>query len=231
MKLSVIIPTFNEEQTIERLCGRFLATSLPVDYELVIVDDHSSDQTFAIEQRLRKTVGQHRMNVLRNRTNKGKGACIRQGVKHATGDLVIVQDGDLEYDPREIPKLLGPILEGKATVIYGSRFLHRRWPRGMALPNYVANRLLTWLTNHLYHLRLTDMETGYKLMKRELLQKLKIRADRFEFEPEITAKLSRHRVPITEVAISYRGRTRRQGKKIRAKDFFTAVWTLLRYRF
>jgi glycosyltransferase involved in cell wall biosynthesis len=231
MRLSIIIPTFNEERTIEQLTHCIFATPFPVGYELVVVDDHSSDRTFAIERRLRQLLGGDRIKVLRNRTNKGKGACIRQGLKHATGDLVIVQDGDLEYDPSDIPTLLGPVLEGKVDVVYGSRFLRRAWPSGMAWPNYLANRLLTWLTNRLYRLHLTDMETCYKLMRRELLKNLRVQANRFEFEPEITAKLSRCGIRIKETSISYHGRTPQEGKKIRAKDFFIAAWTLLRYRF
>lgn len=229
MRLSIIIPTFNEERTIEQLVQRIVSIRFPIDFEVVIVDDHSSDRTYAIERRLSQTIGQAQIKVLRNRTNKGKGACIRQGLKHATGELVIVQDGDLEYDPREIPRLLTPMLTGRAQVVYGSRFLGARWPRGMAWPNWTANRLLTWLTNRLYGLRLTDMETCYKVMGRKLLTGLRLRTNRFEFEPEVTAKLAARGVRITEVPISYRGRTRREGKKIRAKDFVIAVWTLLRY--
>ena len=230
MKLSIIIPTFNEERTVRRLIERILAVPFPVPYELVVVDDHSADRTFAIERELRGVLGGMRMALLRNRTNKGKGACIRQGLKHATGELVIVQDSDLEYDPGEIPKLLEPALRGQAQVVFGSRFRSRRWPDGMALPNLVANRLLTWLANALYGVRLTDVMTCYKMVSRELLTRLKIRANRFEFECEITAKIAKAGVPILEVPISYRGRTAKEGKKIRAKDFFITSWTLLRYR-
>ena len=231
MKLSIIIPTFNEERTIERLIRRLLAVPFPIDYELVIVDDHSGDRTFAIEQRLHRLVDRVRMAVIRHPANRGKGACIREGLKHATGELVIVQDGDLEYKPREIPRLLTPLLEGRAEVVYGSRFLSRRWPAGMALPNYVANQLLRWLVNGLYGVRLTDPMTCYKVMPRRLLQRLDLRARRFECETEITAKLARQGVRITELPIAYHGRTRREGKKIRAKDFFLNVRTLLRCRF
>jgi glycosyltransferase involved in cell wall biosynthesis len=230
MKLSIIIPTFNEERTIEHVVQRLLSTAFPIDYELVLVDDHSDDRTCAIERWLRKTVGHVRLLVLRNPVNQGKGACIRLGLQHATGELVIIQDGDLEYDPGDMPTLLSPLLEGKADVVYGSRFLGRRRPHGMAWSAYLANRMLTWLTNRLYRLQLTDMETCYKLMTREQLQRLALRADRFEFEPEVTAKLSRRGLRILELPISYQGRTWGQGKKIRATDFFIALWTLLRYR-
>ncbi len=229
-RLSILIPTFNEERTIERLIRRILTVRFPLDYELIIVDDHSTDRTVAIEQRLRREIGSRRLTLIRNRVNKGKGACIRQAVKHATGELIIVQDGDLEYKPRDIPRLLHPLMTGEAVVVYGSRF-HSRWrPSGMAWPNCVANRLLTALANVLYGLRLTDMETCYKVIRLDLLKRLRLRTNRFEFEPEVTAKLASRRIPITEVPISYHGRTVHEGKKIRAKDFFLAIWTLIRYR-
>ena len=230
MKLSIIIPTFNEERTIERLIRRILAVKIPVDYELILVDDHSTDRTYAIEQRLRDAIGRVPVKLLRNRTNRGKSACIRQGLKHASGDLVLVQDGDLEYKPTDIPRLLRPILDGRAEIVYGSRFRGRWWPAGMAIPNYVANYLLTWLTNLLYGLRLTDLEVCYKIFPRRRLMGLKLRATRFEFEPEVTAKLAKRGARFYEVPIGYHGRTVREGKKIRGKDFFAAVWTLLRYR-
>ncbi len=230
MKLSIIIPTYNEERTIGQLIRRILATSFPIDYEMVIIDDHSGDRTYTIERELRDTVGKRRIRTLRNRVNKGKGASIRQGLKHARGDLVIIQDGDLEYDPSDIPKLLEPILAGRAEVVYGSRFLKCPWPSGMVWSSYAANHVLTWLTNLLYGTRLTDMETCYKMMRRRQLVSLRIRAGAFEFEPEVTAKLARQGVCVAEVPISYHGRTRGEGKKIRAKDFFIALWALIRYR-
>ncbi len=229
--LSIVIPTFNEERTIEELVRRLLAVRFPVPVEVVLVDDRSQDRTHAIERRLRDTAHGSPIRVLRNRVNKGKGACIRQGLKHAGGELVVVQDGDLEYDPRDLPSLLGPLLHGKAEAVYGSRFLRSSKPDGMAWPNLVANRWLTWLTNVLYGTRLTDMETCYKIVRRDRLMRLKLRAARFEFEPEVTAKLAKSGVTIVEQPIGYHGRTRREGKKIRAKDFFIAVWVLLRCRF
>jgi len=230
MKLSIIIPMFNEERTIETLVRRILAVPFPIPYEVILVDDHSSDRTAEIARRLSGTVEGDRVRVLDNAINQGKGACIRQGVQRARGELVIVQDADLEYDPQEILSLLRPILEGRAEVVYGSRFRQHRWPPGMAWPNWVANRLLTGLTNVLYRLQLTDMETCYKLLKREQLQALRLHAQRFEFEPEVTAQLGKRGIRIHEVPISYRGRTREEGKKIRAKDLAIAVWTLLRHR-
>lgn len=230
MKLSIIIPTFNEERTIETVVRRLLAVRFPVDTELILVDDHSTDRTFAIAQRLSRTVGARAVTILRNRVNKGKGACIRQGLKHASGDWVTIQDADLEYDPDDLPALLEPLLAGLAGAAYGSRFLSRRWPKAMARPNYLANRALTALTNTLYGTRLTDMETCYKIIRRDLLCRLRLRAARFEFEPEVTAKLARLGCRIVERPIRYEGRTRHEGKKIRAKDFLIALQVLLANR-
>lgn len=231
MKLSIIIPTFNEEATIERLIRRLLQTPFPIPYEVIMVDDRSTDRTYAIERRLRDHARGVAVTVVRNRVNKGKGACIRQGLKHARGELIVIQDGDLEYHPRQIPKLLLPILRGEADMVCGSRFLRRWWPTGMGVASFCANRVLTWLTNVLYGLRLTDMETCYKVMRREPLRALRLRCNRFESEPELIAKLAARGCTITELPIAYHGRSRREGKKIRPKDFFIAVWTLLRCRF
>ena len=228
--LSIIIPTFNEERTIEELVRRVLAVRFAVPHELILVDDHSHDRTHGIERRLKDTVPGSSIRVLRNRVNKGKGACIRRGLKHARGEWVVVQDGDLEYDPRDLPRLLAPLLEGNAEAVYGSRFLRCGRPAGMALANWLANRSLTWLTNVLYGTRLTDMETCYKIVRRDRLTGLNLRASRFEFEPEVTAKLAKRGVSIVEQPTNYDGRTHGEGKKIRAKDFFIAVWVLLWYR-
>ncbi|HAM40909.1 MAG TPA: glycosyl transferase [Candidatus Omnitrophica bacterium] len=231
MKLSIIIPTFNEEATIERLIRRLLQTPFPIPYEVIMVDDRSTDRTYAIERRLRDHARGVAVTVVRNRVNKGKGACIRQGLKHARGDLIVIQDGDLEYHPRQIPKLLQPILDGKADVVCGSRFLRRRWPEGMGLLSFCANHVLTLATNILYGLRLTDMETCYKVMRHEQLRSLRLRCNRFEFDPEVIAKLAKQGRRFLDIPIAYHGRSRREGKKIRPKDFFLAVWTLLRCRF
>ncbi len=187
------------------------------------------DYTYAIERALQDDMGKNRLKVVRNRVNKGKGASIRRGIKHARGDLVIVQDGDLEYDPSEIPSLVRPLLAGEADAVYGSRFLRQRGcPPGMAWANYIANRFLTWLTNCLYNTHLTDMETCYKVLRRDQFAQLHLRANRFEFEPEITAKLAKSGIKIFELPISYHGRTYQEGKKIRPKDLFIAIWTLVR---
>lgn len=229
-KLSIIIPTFNEERTIRELIQRIRATAFALDYEIIVVDDKSTDQTFAIERALSRDAGP-RMRVLCNRTNKGKGACIRQGLKHAGGDLVVVQDGDLEYHPRELPALVQPYLAGvEDVVIVGSRFLGRPWPRGMGLKSLAANRMLTWLTNALYGVRLTDMESCYKVMPTRLMRRTRLQANRFEAEPELIAKLARCGARFRELPIAYEGRSYQEGKKIRARDFFIALSTLLRYR-
>ncbi len=231
MKLSIIVPTYNEQQTVEQVIQAVLAAPLPIPYELVLIDDHSEDHTLAIERRLQQLLGEDRVRVVCNSSNRGKGHCIRQGLAVATGELVIIQDGDLEYRPADIPQLLAPILAGRAAVVYGSRFLHHQWPHGMRWPNVLANRLLTWLTNRLYRLHLTDMETGYKIVPRELVMQLGLCAERFEFEPEITARLARQGVPITEVPIAYEARGVGCGKKIRPWDFFIAVQVLWSVRF
>ncbi len=230
MKLSIIIPTFNEERTIEQLLQQIAAVPFPMEVELVLVDDRSEDQTFAIERRFQETTRQTGIRMFRNPVNQGKGACIRTGLQQATGDFVIVHDGDLEYDPEDIPHLLAPILAQEAAAVYGSRFLKHRWPRGMAWRNYLANQLLTWLTNQLFHLHLTDAYTCYKLMRRDLLQDLQTESNGFEWEAEVTAKLGSRGVAILEIPISYHGRSRREGKKIRPKDLLTGIQTLFRYR-
>jgi glycosyltransferase involved in cell wall biosynthesis len=230
VKLSIIIPTYNEERTIETILRRIAATLFPVEYELVLVDDNSADQTVAIEDRVCRALGPAPIIRLRNRMNKGKGACIRQGLKHATGDYVVVQDGDLEYDPQDLVAMLQPLIQGQQVVVYGSRFLRQRWPKGMAPANLIGNRLLTCFSNALYGTRLTDVMTCYKILPMAALREARVLANRFEYDLEMTAKISRRGHRIVEVPIGYAGRTHRQGKKIKARDFFIGVWTLCRYR-
>jgi glycosyltransferase involved in cell wall biosynthesis len=240
MKLSIIIPTFNEERTIIQVIERLQSVAFPIDYELIVVDDHSTDWTFTIEQAIGRhhqasaqtaTSGPSHIRVLRNPVNKGKGASIRLGLKHATGDVIVVQDGDLEYHPRELLKLLPPLLEGAPNLaVVGSRFRGRRWPRGMGPASFAANHVLTWLTNALYGLRLSDMECCYKIVPTQLLRRARLRASRFEIDPELVAKLARAGVRFVERPIQYDGRSYAEGKKIRAKDFFLAVWVLIRWR-
>ncbi len=225
MKLSVVVPIFNEANTLEEIIKRVRASSLAD--ELVLVNDGSIDGT---PQVLQKFAGQAGINVLHHERNQGKGAAVRTGIGAATGDLILIQDADLEYDPRDFAKLLDPIQNSGADVVYGSRFLGG--PRRPTMFwHMVANKLLTLLTNILYNNILTDMETGYKLFKREALQGITIRSNSFNFEPEITAKLLKRRVRIFEVPISFNPRDYSEGKKIKLKDAFEAVWALFWYRF
>jgi len=229
MRLSIIIPTYNEQNTIRQLIDYVQSVEYPIEHEIIIVDDASVDRTyekeFFIKQKNRTETANIR--VFKNRINKGKGFSIRKGIKRSRGDIVIVQDADTEYDPHEIPKLIIPIIEGKADVVYGSRFMFSVRCQGMAFPNFVANKLLTFFTNLLFGIKITDMETCYKAFRADIVKSLPLRADRFTFEPEVTALLAKGKITIKELPISYRGRTAKEGKKIKTKDFFYAVFTLL----
>jgi len=226
MNLSVVIPVFNERATVEEILRRVQAVGLVS--ETLVVDDGSSDGT----RELLKNIALERpdLRLLFHPENRGKGAAVRTGIQAATGDLVLIQDADLEYDPRDYPMLMKPIEEGKAEVVFGSRFLGA--PRRPTMFwHMVANKMLTLLTNILFNSILSDMETGYKLFRREVIQNIPLRARRFDFEPEITAKLLKRKVRIFEVPISFNPREYSEGKKIGLKDAFHAVWTLLKYRF
>ncbi|MBM3674068.1 MAG: glycosyltransferase family 2 protein [Actinobacteria bacterium] len=224
-KLSVIVPVFNERNTVVEIVRRMRAVELPLDRELVMVDDGSSDGTRAVLAQL----GDSTVKVVLHPRNRGKGAAIRTGLSHVTGDLILIQDADLEYDPDDWPSLIAPVLRGKAQVVYGSRFTGER--RNMLYTHWVGNRMLSLATNLLYNTTLSDMETCYKLFDRSVLEGITIESDRFEFEPEITAKLLRRGVRIYEVPISYAGREVHEGKKITWRDGFAALFVLLKYRF
>jgi len=223
--LSVVIPCFNERDTIEQLVEAVLTAPVP-DLEVIVVDDCSSDGTREI---LREKIEPRVERVIYQERNRGKGAALRAGFAAATGDIVIVQDADLEYDPQDYPRLVEPILAGKADVVFGSRFSGGASVRVLYFWHYVGNRFLTTLSNMLTNVNLSDMEVCYKVFRREVLRRLTIEEDRFGFEPEITAKVARLGCRIYEVGISYAGRTYREGKKIGWRDGFRAIWCILKY--
>jgi len=225
MKISVIIPVYNEIHTIREILSRVHRMKLAD--EIIIVDDGSSDGT---RELLKEYFNQEPYHVIFHKRNLGKGAAVNTGIKAAQGDVIIIQDADLEYDPREYPNLLRPIEEGLADVVYGSRFLGGA-RRPILFWNMVANKILTLVTNVLYNNILTDMETGYKVFRKEIVQDMTIHAKRFDFEPEFTAKVLKKKVKIFEVPISFNPRDYSEGKKIRMRDAFEAMWTLFKYRF
>jgi len=223
MKVSIIVPIYNERDTIEPLLERLKAVAL--DKEIVLVDDSSTDGT---REYLESITGDDRIKVLFHAKNRGKGAAIRTGLEEVTGQVVVIQDADLEYTPEEIPKLVEPIEKGEARAVYGSRFLGEI--KGMRWMNWVANRILALASNLLFRVGITDEATCYKVVETDLLRSLNLRCERFEFCPEVTAKLGRRHIKIVEVPITYRARTGKEGKKISWRDGVEALVTLLRYR-
>jgi glycosyltransferase involved in cell wall biosynthesis len=224
-KLSVIVPAFNERNTIVEIVRRMRAVELPMAREIVVVDDGSNDGTRDVLKQLDDST----LRVVYHPENRGKGAAIRTGLEYVTGDLVLIQDADLEYDPDDWPKLLNPVLKGRAVVVYGSRFTGER--RNMLFWHWVANRFLSLVANVLFNSTLSDMETGHKLFDRRIIDQVPLRARSFDFEPEVTAKLLKAGIRIYEVPISYAGRTLEEGKKITWQDGAIALWTLVKYRF
>jgi glycosyltransferase involved in cell wall biosynthesis len=225
MKLSIIIPVYNEEKTVGEVLSRVLA--LNADKEIIAVDDGSTDGTAEV---LAQAAAENpeTVSVIKMETNRGKGVAVRAGIAAAAGDVVAIQDADLEYTPEELPGLLEPIYDGETDVVYGSRFLGAR---GGNVLHYLGNRVLTFFTNVLYGTKLTDMETCYKVVRTDVLKTLSLSSDRFDIEPEITARLARAGYRILEMPVSYDGRSFAAGKKIKWADGFAALWTLIKLRF
>ena len=223
MRISVVVPVFNELSTIESIMGRIKA--VPLSKEIVVVDDYSTDGTRDLLSRMNGDM----VKVIFHEKNMGKGAALRTGFRNATNDIVIVQDADLEYDPDEYHKLIKPIIDGKADVVYGSRFMGSEPHRVLYFWHMLGNKTLTFLSNMFTNLSLTDMETCYKVFRREVLNNITIEENRFGFEPEITAKLSKMNLRIYEVGISYAGRSYKEGKKINWKDGISAIRCIIKY--
>jgi glycosyltransferase involved in cell wall biosynthesis len=224
-KLSVIVPVYNERNTVVEILRRMRAVDLPLDREFIVVDDGSDDGTHQVLAQL----GDSTVKILTHPQNRGKGAAIRTALAQITGDVVLIQDADLEYDPDDWPKLLAPLLKGRAQVVYGSRMTGER--RNMLYLHLLGNKMLSLVTNVLYNTTLSDMETCYKLFDREVLSSITLRSERFDFEPEVTAKVLRKGIRIYEVPISYAGRELDEGKKITWRDGFSALSALVKYRF
>lgn len=226
MKLSIIIPVYNEENHIEKIIPQVQKAPIKIKSEIIIVDDGSTDKTVNI---LKKYAGQRNLKIVLQPKNRGKGAAIREGLKYVTGDFILIQDADDEYSVSDYPKILEPMLNHKADVVYGSRFLGKI--TGMRWQNFLANKILTITANILYGLHLTDEATAYKAFRRQVIKSIKLKCEKFEFCPEVTAKVAKAGFEIVDVPIKYSGRSVQAGKKIKLKDAFSAFWTLVKYRF
>ncbi len=227
MKISIVVPCFNEDMTIEAVLNNVLNVKLELEREIIVVDDCSTDRT---REYLKSMEGKDGIiKVIYHSVNQGKGAALRTGFKAVSGDIIIIQDADFEYDPEEYHKLLKPIIDGKADVVYGSRFIGGESHRVLFYWHSLGNKFLTFLSNIFTNLNLTDMEVCYKVFRREILDKIEITENRFGFEPEFTAKISRLKYRIYEVGISYSGRTYNEGKKINWKDGVRAIYVIIKY--
>lgn len=229
MLLSVIIPVFNERQTLKDLVEKVLSVNLSplnIDTEIIVIDDCSQDGTLEVAQNLTE---EGKIRLIRHDTNQGKGAALKSGFQVAQGEIILIQDADQEYDPKEYPRLLRPIIEGKADVVYGSRFMGGEPHRVLYFWHYIGNKFLTLLSNMMTNLNLTDMETCYKVFRSEVLKSITLTEKRFGFEPEVTARIAKLRCRIYEVGISYTGRTYDEGKKINWKDGVWALWCIFKY--
>jgi glycosyltransferase involved in cell wall biosynthesis len=224
MKISIVIPVFNEEKTVEEIVDRVKKLNMPYDKEVIVVDDGSSDGSF---EKIKQIKG---IKFFAHKKNKGKGAAVKTAIKHFTGDILIIQDADLELEPEQIPNLVKPIADKKALVVYGSRNLHNQ--DGARSPiYYVGGIAITLITDFLFGIKLTDEPCGYKVFAREVLENIKIDNNRFEWEPEITAKIAKRKIKILELPVQSKSRSIKEGKKLRRIDGIKALWTLIKYRF